>query len=175
VSASSQSRSVAGSIAHTARLGLSPTLLATGQTSVNTAVKAIAIARDYLTSEAIELTASPLCRQREQFEITVTRSAASSTKPAAAASTFEVRVATTSDPGVVAGAIAKKVREGERVSIMAIGSSCVCIAMSALAFARRYLQSDNLDLSFRPEFEHVEVKDGETRSALRIIVLAQQI
>lgn len=59
VSATSQSKQVAGAISHTCRDGEAPSILAAGAPSVNTAVKAIAIARVNLADDKIELRCAP--------------------------------------------------------------------------------------------------------------------
>lgn len=86
----------------------------------------------------------------------------------------ELRVAKTSQATDVAGSIAAKVRSGERVVIVAIGAAAVSISVLAVIAARRYLEADNVDIGFRPDFIEVDLK-GEMRSAIRFTILAQQI
>jgi stage V sporulation protein S len=75
-----------------------------------------------------------------------------------------LRVAASSDPFVVAGAIAKKTRRGEEVDLLAIGGGAVYMCVRALAQARVFLMEDNVRLHFVPSFVHLEL-DGEAKSA----------
>jgi stage V sporulation protein S len=59
ISSGSNPRTVAGAISHISRQGECPNMLATGASSINQAIKAVAIARDYLNENKIELTCYP--------------------------------------------------------------------------------------------------------------------
>jgi stage V sporulation protein S len=180
VSAKSNPKNVAGSISHTSRSGDSPTLMATGAVSINQAVKSIAIARGYLEDNKLDLSVSPEFRNEERGAIsfvltkTALRRPANQTGQQPNEETQELRVAQASEPSVVAGSIAKKVRAGERVCVVSIGAGSVSQTVRAITIARRYLEKDNVDISFRPEFIHVEMKDGQ-RSAIKFQILAQQL
>jgi len=176
-------KNVAGGISHTSRAGESPTLMATGRESVNQAVKAIAIARGYLEENKLDLSCYPEFRKEEGRErersstdavtFVLTKSALRSSK-AAIDESSELRVAQGSEPSVVAGSIAGKVRSGDRVSIVCLGAGSVHQTVKSIVIARRYLASDAIDICFRPEFIHLKMEDGE-RSAIRFVILAQQI
>jgi stage V sporulation protein SpoVS len=150
--------------------------MGTGQVSVNQAIKAIAIARGYLDENKIDLTVSPVFRNEEYvvhpdtpytphtpymltrlnandecmyrrcaMSFMLHKSVLRSTKGSDEAST-ELRVAATSEPTVVAGSIAKKVRIGERVSVVSIGPGSVTQTIKAIVIARRYLEADRIDV-----------------------------
>ncbi len=70
------------------------------------------------------------------------------------------RVSVNSKPGAVAGAVAGAVRSGERVSVHAVGSSAVYVAVKAIFTARSYLQPEGMDVACVPEF-HVEKVGGK--------------
>ena len=179
-----------------------PTLLATGADALNQAVKAIAIARDYLVNDRVELSVKSEFRDEERGAISMllTKStlrrkggaagaASAATDGSAAAMVLggavaggeekeveesELRVAKESEPSMTAGSIAKKIRAGERVSIVSIGAGSVSATVRAITIARRYLENDSLDLSFRPSFIHLDMQDGQ-RSAIKFVILAQQV
>lgn len=73
-----------------------------------------------------------------------------------------LRVAQTSDPFVVAGAIAKKIRRGGNVELLAIGGISVAQTVRAIAASRKYLMENNVSVSFHPEFVHLTL-DGQQR------------
>jgi len=87
----------------------------------------------------------------------------------------DLTVKPTSDPKKVAGAIAGRVRDHERVSLVAYGAEAVFYVIKSICFARRYLLADGFDLVFAPRFVTLEVKDGEQRQALKFTVLANQM
>lgn len=176
VSAQSEPKRVAGAISQTSRQGDSPTLMATGQLSINQATKAIAIARGYLEENKLDLSVRPECRDRDRtaYSFILTKTPLRKAATVVEDQQSELRVAQSSEPSVVAGSIAKKVRAGERVTIVSIGPASIAQTISAVTIARRYLEQDHVDICFRPEFIHVDLK-GEQRSALKFVILAQQI
>ena len=82
-----------------------------------------------------------------------------------------IRVAATSHPFAVAGAIAGLIRRKGRVVVQAIGAGAVNQAIKAVAWARCYLEGDNMDAVCLPSFTEVVVSERET-TALRLDVLA---
>jgi len=84
-------------------------------------------------------------------------------------------VARDSDPFGVAGCIAKRAREWARVCLTVIGQESVMQAVKSVTIARTYLEDDAMDLSFRPHFTNVKLKDGRDHSALKLRVLVQQV
>jgi len=175
VSAKSNVKSVAGAISHTTRAGESPTIVATGSESVNQAIKALAIARGYLSENKLDISVQPVFRNQEKgaLSFVLTKSVLRA-KKAGDDDIQELRVAKGSDPNSVAGSIANKVRAGERVVILSIGAGSVNQTVRAVALARRFLEGDAIDVCFRPEFIHIKLDDGE-RSAIKFVILAQQI
>jgi len=80
-----------------------------------------------------------------------------------------IKVATTSRPPSVAGAIAGVVRERGRAEVQAIGAGAVNQAAKAVAIARRYLASHGIDVICIPTFAEVHINEKE-RTALRFVV-----
>lgn len=80
-----------------------------------------------------------------------------------------IRVATTSKPSAVAGAIAASVRQSNEAQVQAIGPEAVNQAMKAIAVARGYLALDGLTIICVPNFIEVYVDEGK-RTAMRFYV-----
>lgn len=80
-----------------------------------------------------------------------------------------IRVATTSRPTAVAGAIAASVRESNEAKVQAIGPQAVNQAVKSIAVARGYLALDGLTVVVVPSFIEVAV-DGSKRTAMRFLV-----
>jgi stage V sporulation protein S len=179
VSAQSNPKASAGSISHRVRRGQNPQIMCSGSPSINQAIKAIAIARGYIEQDGFDVSVSGTWRDREMQKITLNvnktarpkRQDESKQEPDVSG---DLRIAQNSVPGTVAGAIAKKVRSGEKVSMVAIGASSVANAVMSIIIARRYLQDDGVDISFRPEFVHLQMND-EQRSAVRFNVLRHDV
>jgi stage V sporulation protein S len=84
-----------------------------------------------------------------------------------------LKVAATSNPATVAGAIANNIREGRAVELVAMGPNSVNQSVKAVAIAREYLREDFVELACRPEFMHLSI-DGEEKSAIKLVVLTRQ-
>jgi stage V sporulation protein S len=194
VAGSSLVKQVAGSIAHTSREGEAPVLSAVGPASVNQAVKAIAIARKYLESDRIDLRVEVLRAEagndiKDLILLNLRIVPAQGVVADAAAS--EVAADATEEDledgeyqnlksgqgrtSLLAGAIAKNVRENNRVRITAVGQNRVFRAVDAVVSARRFLAEDSLDLEFQPEFTHVTFANGAEANAVQLIVLPHQL
>lgn len=181
VSRDSDPKKVAGAICHCVRIGgAPPALLCTGAQPINQAVKSIAIARQYFESEEdenddgsiIDLVVTPdfesqtdhcTLRLRKTRPIDMDNDSSPLTSTA------------TSDPYMVAGAIAGKIRDGERVSIRGIGPNAVFHAVESIAVSQQYLNEDNINIKFTPQFEEVEVANGKIRSCIHFAILPRQI
>lgn len=68
----------------------------------------------------------------------------------------------------VAGAIAGKIRDNERVSITAIGPESVYQTVQSIAISRTYLQEDQIDIKFSPQFIKITIQ-GEERYSCSIL------
>jgi stage V sporulation protein S len=80
-----------------------------------------------------------------------------------------IRVAGSSQPTAVAGAIAGVVRERGVAEVQAIGAAAVNQAVKSIAIARGYLLGDGIDLVCVPSFVDLEI-DGLQRTAMRFEV-----
>ena len=206
VSAGSNPKTVAGSIAYVTRAGEAPALLALGASCINQAVKAVAIARGYVHEDGVDLALQPDFRDEERTSISLRlvkkgNGAYITELPSEA----ELTVSSRSEPTAVAGAVAAKVRgldygkarigsgwragprvtdmaldrriqvrEGERCAIVGIGAECVNKAVLAVTFARHFLRDNAVDLKAVPHFVKIERDGGETVSAMKLTILAEQ-
>jgi len=171
VGQSSNVKTVAGSIAHVSREGDPPLVLALGASCLNTAVKACAIAAGYLAEDEVYVGLHPQWRDmaRTSAALQVISLAGA---PEWTDEDVELNVSARSEVGLVAGAIAGKVREGENVVLKAVGADSVTNAVYAIASAREYLRRDELDVCCVPVFDKEELASGEggERSILRFQV-----
>eukprot|EP00299_Pterocystis_sp_00344_P014341 c7099_g1_i1.p1 GENE.c7099_g1_i1~~c7099_g1_i1.p1 ORF type:complete len:208 (-),score=25.89 c7099_g1_i1:31-654(-) len=178
VSSQSDSKSVAGSIAHISRAGEPPVVTAVGANSSNQAIKAVAIARNYLVQDEIDVGCLVQIVKDEEIthnlQLTIVKRARR--EPAENLEAFELKVKRESDPAKTAGAIAGKAREGVRVSVTCatFGAETVYCAIESIAIARQYLAKDGLDITAYPSFLSVQLDDG-MRTAIRFELLISQI
>ena len=80
-----------------------------------------------------------------------------------------LKVAATSRPVLVAGAIAGVIRRHSRVEVHAIGAGAVNQAIKAIAISRGYVVSGGLDLVCIPSFVELSL-DGLERTGIRFLV-----
>ena len=78
-----------------------------------------------------------------------------------------LKVSATSNPNLVAGAIAGSIRQQGSAELQAIGASAVNQAIKAAAIAVGYLEPAGIKLAFLPSFIEVEM-NGETRTAIKM-------
>ena len=193
VAGSSLVKQVAGSIAHTSREGEAPVLSAVGPASVNQAVKAVAIARKYLETNRIDLRVRVLRAEAGNdikdlillnLQIVPAQGGADAAASEVAADATEGELedgeyqnlkSGQGRTSLLAGAIAKNVRESKRVRITAVGQNRVFRAVDAVVSARRFLAEDSLDLEFQPEFTHVTFANGVEANAVQLTVLPRQL
>jgi len=179
VSGQSPVKQVAGAISWISRGGDCPRLLATQSAAVNQAAKAVAIARKFLEDDNIDIACYPMFtpgrrRQDESFTFVLQKTNKRG-NVARNDGTQELKVSKLSNPGTVAGAIAARVREGQRVVLSSIGPRSVSKAVCSIVIARQYLAEDGVDISCRPSFLNIEFEDGRRSSCLQFRLLAQQI
>jgi stage V sporulation protein S len=175
VAGGSNVKSLAGSIAHTSRGAPPPTLQAVGATSLNQAIKAVAVARTYLENDDIDLEVEvsrvpdDTIRNLLQLKLSKkSRSVFASKKD----EPVDLRAAGTTETAALAGAIANNVREGHRVRVTCIGPVPVFRAVDAIVKARTFLQKDSLDLVFVPMFTTIDSSSerGGVVNALQMVI-----
>ena len=86
---------------------------------------------------------------------------------------MQVRVASTSNPVLVAGCIAKALRDAPEIEMRLIGAAAVNQAVKAIAVARGYLSVDGIEVASYPSFAEVSI-GTETRTAI-VITLRREV
>ena len=177
VASGSPVKQVAGSIAHTARDNDFPPLLsAVGPASVNQAVKAIAIARTYLESDLIDLMVRvERCSSEEikdlfVFNLIKIPSQKHNELPIDEENVTNLKSARASGTNLLAGALSKNIRDDKVVKITSVGQTPVFRAVDSIITARKFLEEDNIDIEFQPEFTHVSFSNGQSANAIQMVV-----
>ena len=80
-----------------------------------------------------------------------------------------LRVAASSNPNAVAGALAGVIREQGAAELQTIGAGALNQAVKAMAIARGFLAPSGIDLICRPAFTDLVV-DGSERTAIRLMI-----
>lgn len=83
-----------------------------------------------------------------------------------------LKVAATSEPKSVAGALAAEIRKSGRTELLAVGAQAVNQAVKAIAIARGFVAPYGQNLTCIPAFTDLDA-DGKQITAIRIIVCAQ--
>lgn len=82
-----------------------------------------------------------------------------------------LKVASSSNPSSVAGALVKNMQEGKDVELLSVGAGAVNQAVKAVAIARGYVSPQGVDITIKPGFEDVEI-EGKKKTAVKLIVIA---
>jgi len=82
-----------------------------------------------------------------------------------------LKVASSSNPSSVAGALVKNMQEGKDVELLAVGAGAINQAVKAVAIARGYVSPQGVDITIKPGFEDVEI-EGNKKTAVKLIVIA---
>jgi len=77
----------------------------------------------------------------------------------------EFRVAGSSNPGSVAGALAKNIQEGQIVALVCVGAASVNQGVKAIAIARGFMGPQGYNLSCIPAFRDIDIA-GEQKTAM---------
>ena len=182
VKGDSKPNSVAGAICNVVResaRGQPPAVVATGPAAINQAMKAIAIARKYLLEEEsgpIDLVVAPNFEEdirqssRVCFVLSKTRGAAR------VPSENDLACKEKTDPYKLAGAMAQRIRDGEKVACTTKGPVPVLIAVKAIAIANTYLEEDGKEVKFAVsivDLENPEIRDTVTSTYLHFALQAR--
>jgi stage V sporulation protein SpoVS len=180
VSSTSDVRTVAGAISNTARKGVSGLVIsACGATSINKAIKAVAIARRaYLEEDNIEIDARVRLSDAPDFKHLVhldLQFLPGRERPLSPQETRQ-RVSGSSIPGKVAGAIASSLRCGEYCQVSIVGAEAMLRAVIAIAICANYIRLDPqpLSLVFWPDFDNIYA-DGEKRTGVSLHIIPIKI
>jgi len=176
VSQNSEAKPVAGKLNSIVLEGDAPQIYMMGNEATNVAVKAVAISRQNIRPEKIDLLVQPRFQraegsgpERDSYIFALRKGPTRMViEP-----TDEMKISGSGDAGVIAGAISKKIASGERIALSCIGASAVNIAVKSVVIARKYMLDDAMDIGFRPEFAHFEIK-GEEKVGIRFLLFASQ-
>ncbi len=80
-----------------------------------------------------------------------------------------LKVASSSNPNKVAGALAGILRESDVVELQSVGAGALNQGIKAIAIARGFVAPSGIDLICIPAFMDIEI-DGEERTAIKLIV-----
>mmetsp|Transcript_41939 Transcript_41939/g.96087 ORF Transcript_41939/g.96087 Transcript_41939/m.96087 type:complete len:259 (+) Transcript_41939:445-1221(+) len=168
VKSESKPNTVAGAICNVIReaRGSSLSVLATGPTAINQAIKAIAIARKYLLEEAtpVDLICAPVFEQDVRAGSNVSFELTKSFKPVLREPLEEDLTAKEkTDVFKLAGAIAGRIRDGEDVAVTTKGPIPVLVVVKAIATAQEYLAQEGVSLKFVASI--VDLENPELRDA----------
>jgi stage V sporulation protein S len=89
--------------------------------------------------------------------------------PAKHVTTSVLKVSAKSNPNSVAGALAAVLRERESAELQAVGAGAINQAIKAVAIARSYLKSTQIDLACVPSFIDVEI-NGNERTGISLAI-----
>ncbi|PNW78533.1 hypothetical protein CHLRE_09g393350v5 [Chlamydomonas reinhardtii] len=177
VGGNQDAKDIAHRICESCRVGDPPALLTIGGQSINQAVKAIAIARADLCKEGLQLSFQPAFRHTDRTKPLIAFYVAKERAPRQQITQGDdvtLTVASGSKIVPVAGAIAGKIRENLKISLLAIGVDAVTNAVLAVGNARLFLEQDNYDIRVEPEFEKVE-KNGQVMTSMKLSLVAEAL
>jgi stage V sporulation protein S len=83
--------------------------------------------------------------------------------------TSVLKVSAKSNPNSVAGALAAVLRERETAELQAVGAGAINQAIKAVAIARSYLKSGQIDLVAVPSFIDIEI-NGNERTGISLAI-----
>jgi stage V sporulation protein S len=89
--------------------------------------------------------------------------------PAKHITTSILKVSAKSNPNSVAGALAAVLRERETAELQAVGAGAINQAVKAVAIARSYLKTSQIDLACVPSFIDVEI-NGNERTGISLAI-----
>lgn len=89
--------------------------------------------------------------------------------PAKHVTTSVLKVSAKSNPNSVAGALAAVLRERDTAELQAVGAGAINQAIKAVAIARSYLKTSQIDLTCVPSFIDVEI-NGNERTGISLAI-----
>ena len=84
-----------------------------------------------------------------------------------------LKVASASNPNLVAGALANAIREEGQAELQAVGAGALNQAVKSIIVARGYVATAGIDLICTPAFTEIEI-NGEARTAIKLIVQVKE-
>lgn len=166
VSAQSTSKKVAAALAHIARAKHDVQIQAISPSNLNTAIKAVAIARTYLAKDGIDCAFTIEFRDDKHASFTIKFVVFQQRFDAFMDGQMHVKM--TTKPEALAGALCARLRDQEAPSpvVSCIGAGIVNKALIALALATQYMKEDSI--YYCPFFENEPNEKGEKLTVLKI-------
>lgn len=174
VKADSDVHGTAGYLAAGVRSYVPPVVVADSAGSANQAMKALALTRNFLASEDLDVIVQPLFPDFYQdsstcnMRLLISVSDASIRDQLDTDSAMQLYVSSESDPGKVAGAIARSARSGGGIYCTAMGPQAILRVAKSIFLARKYLEADAIFPYFVPEFG--KSSDGASLMHIHVIV-----
>eukprot|EP00929_Paragymnodinium_shiwhaense_P060728 TRINITY_DN3031_c0_g1_i2.p1 TRINITY_DN3031_c0_g1~~TRINITY_DN3031_c0_g1_i2.p1 ORF type:complete len:464 (+),score=109.41 TRINITY_DN3031_c0_g1_i2:141-1532(+) len=145
-----------------------PAVVACDAAAVGQAVKAVAVARTFLEKDSLDIMVRPEDLDDDSIRLSITIVDDGTIREEIRNSQGdELYVSSESEPGKVAGAIAKRLRESTAVSCTALGPYAMLRAVKSITLARRYLANEVGVIYFAPHFEQ-ESGRGPTKMRLHL-------
>ncbi len=85
-----------------------------------------------------------------------------------------LRVATSSNPKSVAGAIIAILEQAGKLALLAVGAGAVNQTVKAIAIARSYMRTRNINISAEITFERAIIDETE-KTAMKFVIIASQL
>jgi len=170
VSQNTTTRKLAGALAHVARSRRSVNISALSPANVNTAIKAVAVARDYVKDDGLEIAVS--VEFRDETRRSVALKLVNFDRRFENASEHTYNVGKTSKPSTLAGAIAARLRENHQPVLSCVGAGSLARAITAVCVTANYLKKEDKGAVFVVPFFTDEKKVGSEES---ISILNMQI
>lgn len=156
---------IAGYVARGIREGRPPCVRAIGATNLNTAVKAVALARTFLNEDkeridvACRVDFPEYCYNPEtlKMKMNLTRIAGEGVRNMSnSKATLPLYVSGNTQKEKVAGALANRVRNRRQVFLAAMGPQPVSVSLKCILLANRFLIEDSMRIRMAPEFADSE-------------------
>ena len=163
VSAQSTSKKVAAALAHIARAKHDVQIQAISPSNLNTAIKAVAIARTYLAKDGIDCAFTIEFRDDKHASFTIKFVVFQQRFDAFMDGQMHVKM--TTKPEALAGALCARLRDSASPVVSCIGAGIVNKALIALALATQYM---NTIIYYCPFFENEPNEKGEKLTVLKI-------
>ena len=176
VSSTTETKRFAGALAHIAREQREVTISALSPGNVNTAVKAVAVARNYIKDDGIDVGIVAKFREADRRALEfryVTFDSRYDVPSEADPKAPTYTVGRTTKSSATAGAVAARVREGVRPVLSCIGAPAVVRALTAISIANQYIERETdrkSELLVVPYFTN-ETKGEDTVTALNMCVV----
>jgi stage V sporulation protein SpoVS len=173
VSTTTDTKRLAGALAHVAREHREMKIAAISPPNVNTAVKAVAIAREYIKDETMDVGLVVKFRDDTRRDIDMRYATFDSRFTIPGDSHVVYAVGKSSTASSVSGVVAARIREDIRPVLSCIGAGSVFRAVTALCLASEYIRRETekkSELLIVPYFVN-EIKGETTVTTLNLCVV----